>query len=60
MVVSLLLSAFLGAGALSLIVFLMGGTFWQALIVYVMASSLIALGLGVLRAYLDAAKNKDD
>lgn len=60
MVVSLLFSALLGASALSLIVYLMGGTLWQVLAVYVTANTVIALGLGVLRAYLAAAKGKKD
>ena len=58
MVVSILLYALIGASTLSLVVLLMGGSILQVLIVYFLSSSVIALGIGVLRAYFVAAKNK--
>lgn len=60
MLVSVLLSAFLGSFSLALIIYLMGGGFWGSVIVYVFATMGILLGVGILRARLAAAQRKDE
>lgn len=60
MLVSVLLSAFLGSFSLALIIYLMGSSFWEAAIVYVFATMVILLGVGILRARLAAAQRKDE
>ena len=59
MLVSVLLSAFLGSFSLALIIYLMGSSFWEAAIVYAFATMVILLGVGILRARLAAAQRKD-
>lgn len=59
MLLSVLLIAFIGAVGLAVAVLLMGGTFWQAIVVYSVSGSAVVLALAMLKARRGAGKPKD-